>query len=131
MAPMSFTRTPVVGSTKSSICDRRQEGEEEDDDERKEDETAARRGLRRLWLVVNGWQSDIRKVAWMAMPRKIAEGRAMMIGFGGRNILLKVMVRSKRKALCRSLCVIIPAIRCWGGKFHYIRGIVWEVAYVD
>ena len=87
MAPMSFTRTPVVGSTKSSICDRRQEGEEEDDDERKEDETAARCGLRRLWLVVNGWQSDIRKVAWMAMPRKIAEGRAMMIGFGGRNIL--------------------------------------------
>jgi len=78
----------VVGSTKSSICDRRREGEEDDDDERKEDETAALCGLRRLWLVVNGWQSDIRKVAWTAMPRKIAEGRAMMVGFGVRSVPL-------------------------------------------
>jgi hypothetical protein len=85
MAPMSFTRTPVVGSTKSSICDRRREGEEEDDEERKEDETAARCGLRRLWLAVNGWQSDTRKVAWMAMPRKRAGGRAIMIGLGGQS----------------------------------------------
>lgn len=74
----------MVGSTKSNTCDRRREAE--DDDERDEAETAARLELRRLWLAVNGWHRDIRKVAWMAMPRKIAEGRAI-IGLGGWSTL--------------------------------------------